>query len=58
MENTRVNLSKEKLEPEGEHQTVSDPIDYCEVCYIAFGSQEYRIKKNGKTVHVDCAELA
>ncbi len=58
MKNTRADFSKEKLEIEEEHQSVTDPIEYCEVCFIAFGNQEQRLKKNGKTVHVDCAKSA
>lgn len=32
------------------------PLTYCEVCFIAFGSQEKRIHFDGKAVHPDCAK--
>jgi hypothetical protein len=28
--------------------------DYCDVCFLAFGSQEPRLRKNEKTIHLDC----
>ena len=31
-------------------------LEYCNVCFIAFGSQERRIYKNRKAVHEDCAK--
>ncbi len=31
------------------------PLDYCDVCFIAFGSQEKRIYLDEKVVHPDCA---
>ncbi len=33
-------------------------LEYCEVCFIAFGSQEPRIYKKSKVVHEDCAKRA
>jgi hypothetical protein len=32
------------------------PPTYCDVCFIAFGSQEKRIHFDGKAVHSDCAK--
>lgn len=31
-----------------------DHIEYCDVCFIAFGSQERRIYKRQKKFHLDC----
>jgi len=30
------------------------PFQYCDVCFIALGSQEKRIFMDGKVVHLDC----
>lgn len=38
--------------------TVNAPLDYCSVCFIAFGSQERRITVNKDVVHIDCANKA
>lgn len=59
MDNLRA-LSKEKPEKVRESQNTEDieKKDYCEVCFISFGSQEPRIKKNNKIVHIDCAKSA
>jgi hypothetical protein len=32
------------------------PLDYCDVCFIAFGSQEKRIHMGKNVVHPDCAK--
>lgn len=32
------------------------PLTYCDVCFIAFGSQEKRIYFDGKAAHADCAK--
>ncbi len=38
---------------------ISDgPVDYCDVCFIAFGSQEKRICLGENVVHPDCANKA
>jgi hypothetical protein len=34
------------------------PLDYCDVCFIAFGSQEKRISIGKSIVHPDCANKA
>jgi len=34
------------------------PLDYCDVCFIAFGSQEKRIHLGKNVVHPDCANKA
>lgn len=34
------------------------PLEYCDVCFIAFGSQEPRVYKDSKVVHEDCAKRA
>lgn len=31
-------------------------LDYCEVCFIALGSQEDRIFKGNKAFHLDCVK--
>jgi len=31
------------------------PLDYCDVCFIAFGSQEKRVFLGENVVHPDCA---
>ena len=33
-------------------------LDYCNVCFIAFGSQEKRIYVDKNVVHLDCANKA
>lgn len=44
---------------ENEFKKNSDvSFDYCDVCFIAFGSQEKRIYKDKKVVHIDCAKKA
>jgi hypothetical protein len=30
------------------------PLEYCDACFIAFGSQEKRIFKGQKKFHLDC----
>jgi len=30
------------------------PLEYCDACFIAFGSQEKRIFKGRKKFHLDC----
>lgn len=32
------------------------PLEYCDACFIAFGSQEKRIFKGRKKFHLDCIE--
>ncbi len=34
------------------------PLDYCDVCFIAFGSQEKRIHLGENAVHPDCVNKA
>jgi hypothetical protein len=34
------------------------PLDYCDVCFIAFGSQEKRIYMGENVVHPDCVHKA
>ena len=31
-------------------------LEFCEVCFIAFGSQEQRIFKDRKVTHVECCK--
>lgn len=31
------------------------PLEYCDICFIALGSQEKRIYKGQKKFHLDCA---
>lgn len=35
-----------------------DILEYCNVCFIAFGSQERRIYKHQKKFHLDCEARA
>ncbi len=35
-----------------------DHLEYCDVCFIALGSQEKRIYKRKKTFHLDCGAKA
>ena len=34
------------------------PLEYCDVCFIALGSQEKRIYKGRKKFHLDCEARA
>jgi len=34
------------------------PLEYCDACFIAFGSQEKRIFKGRKKLHLECAARA
>ena len=31
-----------------------DSLEYCDICFIAFGSQERRVIKGRKKIHPDC----
>jgi hypothetical protein len=31
-----------------------DSLEYCDICFIAFGSQERRVLKGRKKIHPDC----
>lgn len=31
-------------------------LEFCEVCFIAFGSQEQRVFKDRKVTHVECCK--
>ena len=31
------------------------PLEYCDACFIAFGSQERRIFRDKKKFHLDCS---
>ena len=44
-----IRLSEEKSNKNGEV-----PKAYCDVCFIAFGSQEKRVYLNNSVVHPDC----
>lgn len=59
MDNLRP-FSKENIDRAEEPQSDVEPTqsEYCEVCFISFGSQEPRLQKKGKTVHIDCAKSA
>jgi hypothetical protein len=35
-------------------KTDDAPLEYCDACFIAFGSQEKRIFKGQKKFHLDC----
>lgn len=48
-----VKLSKES--PENKIMKNDDaPLEFCDACFIAFGSQEKRIFKGRKKFHLDC----
>ena len=34
------------------------PLEYCDRCFIALGSQEKRVFKHKKTFHLDCEAKA
>jgi len=46
------------LEGNGIRRNSDDLLDYCDVCFIAFGSQEKRICMGENVVHPDCANKA
>jgi hypothetical protein len=46
------------LEENGIRKSSDVPLDYCDICFIAFGSQEKRIQMDEKVVHLDCAKKA
>ena len=48
-----VNFSNAELEQEIVKNS-DDLLEYCDVCFIAFGSQEKRIYKRQKKFHLDC----
>ena len=48
-----VNFSNAELEQEIIKNS-DDLLEYCDVCFIAFGSQEKRIYKHQKKFHLDC----
>ena len=48
-----VKLSKESSENKI-MKNDSAPLEYCDACFIAFGSQEKRIFKGRKKFHLDC----
>jgi hypothetical protein len=50
-----VKLSKESSENKIVKNDDS-PLEYCDSCFIAFGSQEKRIFKGRKKFHLDCKE--
>ena len=47
-------------EPEGimSEKNADGPLDYCDICFIAFGSQEKRVFVGENVVHLDCAKKA
>lgn len=45
-------------EKNGIRKNSDGPLDYCDVCFIAFGSQEKRIYMGENIVHPDCANKA
>ncbi len=34
----------------------ADPLEYCDICFIALGSQEKRIYRDKNVAHLDCAK--
>jgi hypothetical protein len=42
-------------EENGIRKNIDVSLDYCDVCFIAFGSQEKRIYMGKNVVHLDCA---
>jgi len=49
----KVKFSNAELEREIIKNS-DDLLEYCSVCFIAFGSQEKRIYKGRKKFHLDC----
>jgi len=45
----------EELEGIMSRKEADGPLDYCDVCFIAFGSQEKRVFLGENVVHPDCA---
>jgi len=45
----KINLSEKEQE--------SFSVEYCDVCFLAFGSQEPRLKQHNKTIHKDCSGM-
>jgi hypothetical protein len=39
-------------------ENYDSPLEYCDGCFIAFGSQEKRIYKSEKKFHLDCETRA
>jgi len=58
MDNLRELLKEKPLSVNDTQSKEAGPKEYCEICFISFGSQEPRLQKNGKTVHIDCAKSA
>ena len=46
------------LEESGIRKNSDAPLDYCDKCFIAFGSQEKRIYLGKNVVHPDCTNEA
>ncbi|MGB2906252.1 MAG: hypothetical protein WBB73_04075 [Candidatus Aminicenantaceae bacterium] len=51
------NLSNAEFEREIINNS-EDLLEYCDVCFIALGSQEKRIYKRQKAFHLDCEARA
>ena len=53
---------KEKLSNESSEMEIiknsDDHLEYCAVCFLALGSQEKRIYRHKKMLHVDCEARA
>jgi len=49
-----VNFSKESSEKKIMKNNDA-PLEYCDVCFIALGSQEKRIYEGRKKFHLECA---
>jgi hypothetical protein len=49
----RIKLSKESSENKI-MKNDDAPLEYCDACFIAFGSQEKRIFEGRKKFHLDC----
>lgn len=50
--------SSKKSSNNNEIKGAQASLEYCDVCFIAFGNQELRVYKDSKVVHEDCAKLA
>lgn len=51
-------ISDEREEEIFPVKTDEGSLDYCDVCFIAFGSQEKRVFLGENVVHPDCAKKA
>ena len=56
MRELKMDKSKSKEEGSDLSSATQGAVEYCESCFLAFGSQEQRVNVKGKTVHENCAQ--